>query len=200
MKLVRAFIAIEIPVEIQQKLELLTSPFRRGSNSAVRWVKSENIHLTLKFFGDTEESRLEKLSARLRQELAGQASFQLEVGGFGAFPNLNHPRVFWCGLKMTPGLKAVVDTVESASTAMGYDPEKRPFSPHLTLGRSSERSLPGALEEIITAIKRFPIDPIGTLSVSELVIFRSQLNPGGSIYTPIFLIPFSDQGTNTSLS
>ncbi|MHC1784268.1 MAG: RNA 2',3'-cyclic phosphodiesterase [Anaerolineaceae bacterium] len=199
MNLVRAFLAIEIPADIQQKLKLLTSRLSRGPNSPVRWVKSDNIHLTLKFFGDTEVSRLEKLNACLRQEMVEQVPFELEVGGFGAFPNLNRPRVFWCGLKMTPELKAIVEMVESASTAMEFEPENRPFSPHLTLGRRSERAVPGALQDIVTAFRGFPAEPIGTVSVSELVIFRSQLSPGGSIYTPIFQIPFSDQDTATSL-
>ncbi len=189
MKTVRAFIAVEIPVDIQQQIGSLISPLARASRSPVRWVRSGNIHLTLKFLGDCDPARLKKIGDNLRKELEITASFEMEVGGFGAFPNFNHPRVFWCGLRMSGNLQEIYRKVESISTAAGFAPEKRPFSPHLTLGRSSDHAAPRDLQNIAATIQSFPQHPLGLVWVNGLTIFQSQLNPGGSIYTPLIQIP-----------
>lgn len=194
MELVRAFIAVEIPAVIRQQLGLLVSPLNRGHDSAVRWVRNDNIHVTLKFLGDSEPARLEKLYRELRPALEGLPIFDLNVGGFGVFPNINRPRVFWCGLQSTPALNDLYEKVESLCASAGYQRENRPFSPHLTLGRSSERAAARELQEIAAAIHKISKQPIGVARVDGLTIFRSRLSPGGSIYTPLYKIPLGCAG------
>jgi 2'-5' RNA ligase len=194
MKPVRAFIAVEIPVDIQQQIGSLISPLTRVAGSPVRWVRSGNIHLTLKFLGDCDPARLEKIGVSLREELEKTAPFEMEVGGFGAFPNLNRPRVFWCGLKRMSDLNDLYEKVESVCASAGCQRENRPFSPHLTLGRSSDRAAPRDLQNIAATVRSFPQHPLGLVRVDGLTIFQSQLNPGGSIYTPLIQIPLGDAG------
>jgi RNA 2',3'-cyclic 3'-phosphodiesterase len=191
LNLIRAFLAIEIPAEIQQKLKTLVMPLSRQPGQAVRWVKAENVHLTLKFFGDTEKARLEKLNGCLQRGLAGHLPFQLQVGGFGAFPNFNRPRVFWCGLSQAPELNALLEVVENVTAANGFPAENRPFSPHLTLGRAGDHAAPQDLQQIAAAFRQFPADSLGVVPVTGLIIFSSQLSRGGSIYTPLYHIPLS---------
>lgn len=190
MNLVRAFIAIEIPSEILRQLQGHLDILARTSGQSVRWVKPDNFHLTLKFFGETEQSRLEKLDGCLKKALEAQEIFDLTIGGFGAFPNFNRPRVFWCGLSLSTELKSLQEIVERTAASVGFPAEDRPFSPHLTIGRSSDRSDPPALQRVIEQIRRLPAGPLGSFKVERLVIFRSQLAPGGSIYTHLFKIPF----------
>jgi 2'-5' RNA ligase len=189
MKLLRAFLAVEIPFEIRQQLAQLIAPLNRAHGNAVRWVRSENIHLTMKFLGDCEPARLEKINRALRPELEGLPSFDLNVGGFGVFPAINHPRVFWCGLSCTPALINLYEKVELVCASSGFQREHRPFSPHLTLGRGNERAAPHELREIAAAIQKISGQPIGVVRVDGLTAFQSQLSPGGSIYTPLHKIP-----------
>src|SRR5512139_1988884 len=135
MSMLRAFIAVEIPAEIQQKIHRETSNLRKGIDALVRWVPPQNMHLTLKFLGDVSPNSLEFLRQMLRNEAANIQCFDIHLAGLGAFPNLKRPRVLYIGIQAPAALDALVRGIEAASRRLGYEAEERPFSAHLTLGR-----------------------------------------------------------------
>ena len=107
----------------------------RLPGAAVRWVAVKKIHLTLKFLGDVSESNLPVLYEILRREAEKQAAFEIQVGGLGAFPSVNSPRVIWIGVEAPAELAALQHGIDVETARVGYAGEERDFSPHLTLGR-----------------------------------------------------------------
>jgi 2'-5' RNA ligase len=177
----RLFVAVPFPAEIKKRLGNLIDDWRKNGDK-VGWVKKENLHLTLKFLGETALEQLEPLKKALAENLTGEAPFSFSLCGAGAFPNLNRPRVLWVGV--TDGkekLAQLAQKVEAATAPLGFAPEERGFSAHLTLGRVKDSRLSGGLLGQLRACAFEAKDVI----VSEVVLFQSELAPGGSIYTPL---------------
>src|SRR5207245_6930063 len=142
----RLFVALEIPSDVRENLAALLKALRAVSPQT-RWVRPENLHLTLKFMGEVPETKL----AAIRSALAGVRSDQpttVDFRGLGFFPNEKRPRVFWAGIEASSNLKTLAADIEGAMEKCGIAREKRDFSPHLTLARL-ERPLPEALRKAI---------------------------------------------------
>lgn len=183
--MLRAFIAIEIPPALHERIAAESAALQKDLAQAVRWVRPQNIHLTLKFLGDTSPASLENLAHALGGVAARQMPFQIEVGGFGLFPNSKRPRILWIGIQSPPDLEQLQRAIESTCARLGYPLEGKPFSPHLTIGRLREEAALGpALQEI-------RIGQIGSLRVENLTLFRSDLHPQGPIYTALAQIPLA---------
>src|SRR5512133_4132921 len=125
MRLLRAFIAVEIPAEIQQNIDRKTTTLRNGIDSLVRWVPPQNMHLTLKFLGDVSPNSLDFLRQMLRNEAENIPAFDIHLTGLGAFPNLKRPRVLYIGIQAPAALDALARGIESASRRLGYEAEER---------------------------------------------------------------------------
>ena len=187
MRLLRSFIAVEIPPEIHQAIEKKTAPMRAALNkSLVRWVPTGNIHLTLKFLGDVSPANIEMLAQMLNVEVSQHQIFEMEFGGLGAFPNPRRPRVIWIGIQAPPGLEALQHGIEAATATLGYPPEKRPFSPHLTIGRVKQKINSAGMQKIRTALEETQIGSLGTARVTSVHLFKSDLKPAGAVYTRLF--------------
>jgi 2'-5' RNA ligase len=187
MSLLRAFIAVEIPAEIHQAIEKKTAPIRAAvDDSLVRWVPSQNIHLTLKFLGETSPTNLEMLEQMLCAEVSQHRSFELSFGGLGAFPNPKRPRVLWIGIQAPAGLEALQHGIEAATATLGYPDEERPFSPHLTIGRVKQNAGSAAILKIRAALQETKIGSLGTIRVNAVHLFKSDLKPTGAVYTRLF--------------
>ena len=132
MALIRTFIAIEIPEKIRHQIaELLAGLKEQGGK--ITWVKPENMHLTLKFLGDTEENSIDTIAGRLAEIVSTFAQFEICIKGVGAFPNLRKPRVFWVGTTDEKDtLKSLANQINQQLSVLGFEQEKRPFSAHLT--------------------------------------------------------------------
>jgi 2'-5' RNA ligase len=190
MTVIRAFIAIGLPAEIQQKLEeVITDLKGRISDGPVRWVSGGSIHLTLKFLGDVSEANLEMLKKILQTEASVHHAFEISVGGLGAFPTIHRPRVIWVKVEVPQELKSVQRGIEHETTRLGYDREERPFSPHLTLGRVSRNATPRDIQRIGEALEQTTVGVLGTVRVEEVNLYRSDLRPGGAVYTCLFSAP-----------
>ena len=179
---IRSFIAVEIPEEVRQKLREVLRELR-GSGAEVKWVHPEGIHVTLKFLGETNRETLEALSAVLRPLAAGFAPFEVKAQGLGCFPSLRNPRVVWVGLAEERGaLSELQRGIETAAAGFGFPPEERPFKPHLTLGRvrSSKGKIP-----LIQVIERNAGLGLGSFRSEQVILFRSDLRPGGAVYSKI---------------
>lgn len=184
--MIRAFLAIELPDVLRTKLSLVQGELKK-SGADVRWVPVGNIHLTLKFFGNVPDGEIEPLAQAARQEAADAAPFKLQVTAAGAFPSMKSPRVVWLGLggDIVP-LEQLYRRLEKAFAILGYLPEDRAFSPHLTLGRVKS---PSGRHRLAQMLEKLPPLNWPPFAVTEVVLFRSVLSPQGSTYTPLKVIP-----------
>jgi 2'-5' RNA ligase len=176
---VRAFVALELGEDVRAALEKLTASLRPRVSGA-RWVRPEGVHLTLRFLGDTPPSRIEQLLPLLAAAASGCEPLEARLAELGTFPGPGKPpRVLWLGIQLPPPAFALQAECEGAAVAVGFPPEERPFRGHLTLARFRERVLRPALP---------PVD-LGVFSLETLALVRSELRPGGAVYTPIARFP-----------
>lgn len=184
---IRAFIAISLPPLFQSNLERISKQLREQLPSAtVRWVPVKNIHLTLKFLGNVPEQDLELLQERIKVETARHPRFEFALGQPGAFPSISKPRVVWVGVTAVEDLRRLAKGIEQQAALLGYPPEERPFSPHLTLGRVARQVTPGEIRMIGEAIRSTSVDAGEPFQVSEIHLIRSDLHATGAVYTLLF--------------
>jgi RNA 2',3'-cyclic 3'-phosphodiesterase len=183
---IRAFIAIELPQLIQEKLGQAIVRLQEGSPRAVRWVAARNIHLTLKFLGNVSQDNLTQLTRVIQNEAQRYKPFEIRAGGLGAYPNKFHPRVIWVGIDAPPSLTEIQRGIDRETERLGYQCEDRDFSAHLTLGRVSQHAGPQEVKQIAELLAQTTIGDLGTVQVKSLRLFRSDLQPGGAVYTPLF--------------
>jgi 2'-5' RNA ligase len=189
MSLLRAFIAVELPLEVRKTVCAATSKLQTQIGTLVRWVPIENMHLTLKFLGDVSPSNVELLSQMLRAEMELFNCFDLHLSGLGSFPNLKRPRVIYVGMQAPAALAALQRGIESASSRLGYGAEARGFSPHLTIGRVKQNITATEQQAIRHALADTKIDSLGTARVNSVELFKSDLKPTGSVYTRLYSAP-----------
>lgn len=184
--MLRTFIAIELSETVRQDVARVIAELDR-IEAAVRWVKPENLHLTLKFLGDVEEPRLSDLFDGTEEVLRGIQAFRITFRGLGAFPHLRRPRVFWIGIEQgADSLKTVQKRIEDRLTGLGFPRDTKAFSPHLTLGRV-KKSLRGIFE-LASTIERMSVGP-EEMSVERVVVMKSVLTPEGPIYSKLREVP-----------
>ena len=195
VSVIRAFIAVDLPSEICQRLEQVCNQLKQHlEGTPVRWVPGINIHLTLKFLGDVSLSNLEMLKKIMYAEVEEHHVFEVSVGGVGAFPNTRHPRVVWVGVEAPPELSAIQHGVESAMARLGYAREERPFSAHLTLGRVSRNATSRDTHLLGEVLETTKVGFLGVARIEAVHLYRSDLQPSGAIYTNIFSVPLRKDG------
>ena len=179
---IRAFLAVEISDEVREAAADLISDLDLPQYD-VKWVRPRNIHVTIKFFGNIDPSRVVDI-ARVMEEVGRELrSFEISMERLGAFPGLRRPRVVWVGIgEGRRHLERLHRESEERLSAIGFPPEGRSFKSHLTIGRvRSQRGSP----ELVRRIERRGDFDAGRCTISELVLFRSELKPGGPIYTAL---------------
>ena len=189
MNLLRAFVAVEIPLSIRESVCKAIGPMQKGLGSVVRWVPRENMHLTLKFLGDVSAANVEMLSQMLRAEADLFHCFDLGLHGLGSFPNLKRPRVIYIGIQAPATLEALQRGIDSASRRLGYESEERGFSPHLTVGRVKQNISATEQQSIRRALEETRIDSLGSARVDSVHLYKSDLQPTGSVYTRLYSAP-----------
>jgi 2'-5' RNA ligase len=160
-------------------------------SSLVRWVPAHNLHLTLKFLGDTSPANIPFLQQMLTREAELHPVFDIRMGNIGSFPNSKRPRVIWIGLNAPAALASLQHSIESAAARLGYVPEDRPFSPHLTIGRVRQNLAPADLQRIRAELDAARIGELGTVRIDSVHLYKSDLQPGGSVYTRLFSAPLT---------
>jgi len=179
----RVFIAIELPAKVRRKLKAHIDRLRESvPEASASWSREDNLHLTLKFLGDTPVSQIETLSQAAKSAASQLSSFELVIKGCGAFPSRGQPRVIWIGIEDRSGqLGKLHHGLEQECAQAGFAREQRPFHPHLTIARirkpHGSRQLAIMHEEI-----GFEAE---TVSVSALAVVRSELSSKGSRHTAI---------------
>ena len=184
--LVRAFICLDIPEAIKERLAALQNILRAGGASA-SWVRPANIHLTLKFLGDVPAANLPQITAAVTRAAGSCRRFSVTVEGVGCFPSARNPKVLWVGIESgSAALQILHQALEGELASAGFPREAKRFSPHLTLARIRNPHYARSLaEELIR--EGFAAE---TFTASEVLVMRSELTPRGSVYTPLGVIPF----------
>jgi 2'-5' RNA ligase len=184
----RCFIAIHLPSSIQLQISDYIRDLKKIS-SDVRWIKVENIHLTLKFLGEIDPTRVELIKQTLSPLSTEFSQFSINISGTGCFPNKKRPRVFWLGVeqgKENP-LFNLHSWLDNKIAALGFEKENRRFSPHLTLGRVKGKDLVD-FSDLFNYIEQVPFSPID-FQVEEILFMRSFLKPTGAEYQVIESYP-----------
>ncbi len=177
----RCFLAVALPEEIKEILRGLQEELR-AAGAGVRWVRPEGFHLTLKFFGEIPEKKLPSLVQAAEQTARDFEPFELTLSEIGFFPEKGTPRVVWVGLSgELETLKELHRRLEKAFKKTGFPPEKRPFHPHLTLGRVKE---PQSTEALRRRAAELSV-PRKSFRVEGLTFYRSKLRPDGALYTAL---------------
>jgi 2'-5' RNA ligase len=148
---------------------------------AVRWVREESYHVTLRFLGDVDVERIARLTDCVRERTASLRPFRLELGGPRGFPSRRSARFVVLDVGPVDRLDELAEAVERGVVAAGFDPESRQFRAHLTLGRVRTRKFP-AVTGAVTAVGE-------GCHVEDVVLFKSALHRSGARYTPVERIP-----------
>jgi len=190
MDFVRAFIAVDLSLEVQRGLEAVLGQLQQAlRGDIVRWVPPRNMHLTLKFLGDVSVKNLDQIKAILAAEAELHSAFDIHVGGLGAFPSMRRPRVIWVGVQAPDVLGQLQHEVDTQTARLGYPQEERQFSPHLTLGRVKRNASTDETGKIAKALSDTKVGELGTARIAEVHLYRSDLNPQGAVYTRLFTAP-----------
>ena len=217
MPTLRTFIAVEIDPPHKQNLTHLISTLKQ-SNSDVKWVNETQMHLTLKFLGNIEESKVQKISEALKSIASSTKEFTITLSNIGTFPNAKRPRVIWVGidkgkneLKLLAGqIKTELEKLNflsSTSTcsksssgevekqiwnkpSLGTRKETRDFKAHLTLGRVRSQK---NLQNLTKLLTETTFQSQGEIKIDKLILFQSTLTPKGAIYTKLSTANFTSQ-------
>ncbi len=184
----RLFIAIELPAPAKSALETVQKSLH--ALHAVRWTKPAQIHLTVQFLGDTPAELVPKLSAALAETVSALSPFMLSLAKVGAFPNLKRPRIIWVGVGAIPALTDLHRAVTIATESVGIA-DKKPFNPHLTIGRVQKWARGNDFRAIAATVSRAKIGDIATFRVDRISLIRSELTRQGPIYAPKTTLTFS---------
>jgi 2'-5' RNA ligase len=168
----RLFIAIDLPLEVKAELGKLCSGI-----SGAKWVKDDQMHLTLRFIGETGEQQFKQV----RDALAGieGASFEMSLESVGQFPERGSPRVLWVGLKAPNDLRQLQQTIETTLLNLDLDPQDKPFSPHITLARFKTPPAPESMRQYLRQHMEFRSTAI---PVKSFILYSSLLQPHGPVY------------------
>ncbi len=176
----RTFIAVELPSDIRHSILGLRDQLR-GQTRGLRWVNEDNLHLTIRFLGNVEESKIARIEKALRPKLEIFPSFHLSFAAFGAFPNLNHCKVLWIGIQEgASSCKQLREIIDQDLVSLGFPLEGRDFSPHLTLARARENEhIRLKDDELLNT------SSLGGFRVNRITLFKSDLQPTGPIHSSL---------------
>jgi len=187
---VRLFVAHDLPDQVHHAITELIARLQPKSRSP-RWIKPENLHITLKFIGHVPNEKLSPIQTALSSIRVAQP-VELHFRGMGFFPNEHHPRAFWCGIAASPNLAELAANIDRALVPLGVEPETRPFTPHLTLARF--KSDEGIREVVHTATDMKSTD-FGATTETNFHLYESLLKSTGAQYNRLASFPFSGGST-----
>lgn len=192
----RIFIGIDLDPQVRSRMERFLEGVQ-GFAPDARWVRSESLHVTLKFIGEQSQEGVEAITESLGRIKSDQ--IEIHFAGYGFFPTANTARVFWIGIEAVARLAALAERIDAATTKLGIPREDRPYSPHLTLARGGggsgspqwrKRDGPNTifatLEKRLAAMGQIDF---GTMTAREFILFQSQISPEGSKYTKLQIFP-----------
>ena len=180
----RTFIALPLPAQWIGTLEQVITELDYANSGGVRWVRPSGIHLTLKFLGPTDAALTPRIMDGLVDSMQGALAPALSLSGLGTFPNRNNPRVIWAGV--SGDLETLSDLQgarETLAVSLGWAAERRPFRPHLTIGRVRDRISAGERRRLAAAISNCAVPRLASWRPDAVRLYKSELTPRGAIYT-----------------
>ena len=189
----RLFIAITLPVPLRQALSDTQARLRRELQGVtVGWSRIEGVHLTLKFLGDIDESRVDAIGRCITDVARTWSPVHLELRAIGVFPNAARPKVLWCGVQgELTRLSRMQSELEERLESIGCAREARPFTPHLTLGRFRGEPAAGSVARIKRLLRQQTGLAVGHVTADALSLMKSERCPDGSVYTSLMTATFS---------
>jgi RNA 2',3'-cyclic 3'-phosphodiesterase len=175
---IRAFLAINLEPQVIEKIYWSIDDLRERI-PAVRWVPPTNLHLTVKFFGDIEEAQVEPIAVALQDQLELFPRFTINAKGLGVFPERGRPKILWVGLTGNE-LAGLAAKVQSSLLPLGFAPEQRSFTPHLTIGRWRDSDRPP--RTLKQELERWRDCTFGHSVVNEVILMQSVLKADGAVY------------------
>jgi 2'-5' RNA ligase len=185
---IRAFVAIKVDPGVAERIAAVQSELDK-SLKGIRWVKAENLHLTLKFLGSVGAEKVTPIAEALDGALDSTPRFSVACRGLGVFPDIRRAKVLWAGLDGEP-LIDLAAKVEDALEPIGFAREKRGFKPHLTIGRW--RDAAGRPDTLRRELEPRQRQDFGVSKMNEVIFFQSVLKPGGAVYTPLRVFPLAE--------
>ncbi|MBI3099373.1 MAG: RNA 2',3'-cyclic phosphodiesterase [Planctomycetes bacterium] len=186
MGVLRTFVAVEFDEPIRDRLTAMQDRLRE-SKADVRWVGRDALHVTLKFCGEIAEETLPAVGSRCTAAAAAHRPGRVTVKGLGVFPPRGEPRILWAGVDDPAGIcGGLAETLEEGMLPLGILREDRPFLPHLTIGRVRT---PKGLDRLVKTMESEKAADFGTCHLREIVLFKSELHPGGARYTALGRYP-----------
>lgn len=187
----RLFVALEIPASVRESLGALITELRetasRVSDKHPRWVRAENLHVTLKFIGEVTLDKSQGIRAALTS-IRSDSPVEMKFGGLGFFPNDKQPKVFWAGIRATGNLATLAADIDAALSAQGVGRETREFAPHLTLARFGPA---GMHESLLGAIQAAQSREFGSFQTREFHVIESKTKASGAEYTVLQSFTFA---------
>ncbi|DAC72992.1 MAG TPA: RNA 2',3'-cyclic phosphodiesterase [Thermoplasmata archaeon] len=183
MSTFRGFIAIDI-VATPQMITFEKEIAKTGAD--VKLVEPENIHITVKFLGDTNENHIDAIEQSMKESVRALQSFPITLKGTGVFPNQNYMKVIWIGIIDEGIIKTIAQAIDNTLVPLGFKKENRGFSPHLTIGRVKTARKKDRLLEVISNYNEveFTIQ-----KVQSIILKKSELTPKGPIYSNLREVP-----------
>lgn len=177
----RIFIAIKVEPE-ETLMKMISSCKSALIRDSIKWINPGNIHITLVFLGDTDDTLISNIITMLMEKCENSGGFELIIKGTGVFKNMNDPRIIWTGIEPSDELITLNGLIMNGLTEIGIKTERRPFNPHLTLGRIKHLKPGNNLKELIERYKDVEFQKV---SVNEVILFESILHNTGPEYIPV---------------
>jgi 2'-5' RNA ligase len=186
---VRLFVACEVPDDVRETIGETIETLRKKSGQAVRWIRPDGVHVTLKFLGEVPTKKLPAVKLAIQEAVVGHAPFELEFSNIGTFGGREGLRLMWVGIAGDVlRLEALVRAVNAALAVVGFEPERRPFRPHLTLGRVKDEISTRHRAEIEVAVGKSTVPPV-SWRTAQVSLMRSRLTTAGATYEVIATFP-----------
>jgi len=177
--MIRTFIAIELPAEVKRLVRQIQEKLGE-STEGIRWVKDENLHLSVKFLGNVEENKINDISTAIENAAKDFSVIKLDTGQPGVFPNEKRPRVLWLGIEGdVEQFVRLSKTCESELSKLDYEKDEREIKPHITIGRIRD---PKKQKGLVTVLRDLSVESI-KFKADSLNLMRSELNQKGAVYS-----------------
>ena len=186
----RLFIAVELAPHLKDAIHSLMEKLKaEDSHSSIRWVSYGDLHVTLKFLGETPTTKIPDIENAIKTAVADKRQFELSLSGVGTFPGGHRPSVFWVGVKdPNDSLVELANAVFDECAVRGFPKESRPFAPHITVGRTRDRADVEDLVKIASLLKSISLRPESQI-IDNVSLIHSLLTPKGPIYRTLSTVP-----------
>jgi 2'-5' RNA ligase len=189
--MVRAFIAVEVSPALREKIDAALQPLKR-LHSGIRWVETENLHLTLRFLGEIEDEQVRTLEELMQARFRGATAPSVRLAGIGRFPEGgSNPRVLWVGVHGDIHLvRSLWERAQTCAKELGLGEDDHAFTPHITIGRVKTRD---NIDRVLKELQLLKSAEFGSQTFDPVVLFQSVLSRAGPAYTPLYTISLADR-------